>query len=184
MEMKTQSQRESAMTTQNQGWARLILGFCLMGAGTAYAGSSATPVPASSQLVLNVQTASGKTLQAPVVKFKALSLAVVVTLIKEGKMNVSQAPENDPSGNMTFYLDKNVSSDFVNWAKRSLGQTVSSDSGEFTWPAKNGYPAEVFKMRGLKVVGFIPADGANGIQLVLAADKTEAFPPIKFKSRK
>src|ERR1700722_1053658 len=131
-------------------------------------------------LVLNVKTADGKVLQAPVVKFKALSLAVITTLIKEGKMNPSHAPENDPSGNMTFYLDKNVSADFVSWAKSSFGQTGSNDSGEFTWPAKNGYPAETFKMRGLKVVGFMPADGSGGIQLVLAADKTEAFPPINF----
>jgi hypothetical protein len=175
------------MRTKNGRWAVLVLGFCLMGTGVTYAGSSTPPASASSQLVLNVQTVDGKTLQAPVVKFKALSLAVVVTLIKEGKMSASQAPENDPSGNMTFYLDKNVSANFVSWAKRSLGQTGgngSPDSGEFTWPAKNGYPAEVFKMRGLKVVGFMPADGANGIQLVLAADKTEAYPPINFKTKK
>jgi hypothetical protein len=82
-------------------------------------------------------------------------------------------------------LDKNVSADFVKWAKSSLGQTNSPrDLGEFIWPAKNGYPAETFKMQGLKVVGFVPADSANGIQLVLAADKTEAFPPLNFKTKK
>jgi hypothetical protein len=101
-------------------------------------------------------------------------------------MSPSQAPENDPCGHMTFYLDKNVSADFVNWAKKSLGQTgsTSSDLGEFTWPAKNGNPPEMFKMQGLKVVGFIPADGSSGIQLVLVADKTEAFPPIHFSKGK
>src|ERR1700722_4689637 len=163
-------------------WKRtgFVLGFCFAAVGAALAGSTTTSIPTSSQLILRVQTAEGKTLLAPVVKFKALSLAVVVTLIKEGKMSPSKAPENDPSGNMTFYLDKNVSADFVNWAKSSFGQTGSNDSGEFTWPAKNGYPAETFKMRGLKVVGFMPADGSGGIQLVLAADKTEAFPPINF----
>ena len=167
--------------------AGLVLGFCLIGAGITRADSSPIPVSTSTSLVLNVQTADGKVLQAPVVKFKALSLAVITTLIKEGKMSPSRAPENDPSGNITFYLGKNVSEDFVNWAKNSLGQTAgkgSNDSGEFTWPAKNGTPAEIFKMRGLKVAGFMPADGSDGIQLVLATDKTEAFPPIDFSKGK
>jgi hypothetical protein len=161
--------------------AGLVLAFCFATTGAALAGASATPVSTSAQLVLHVQTADGKNLQAPVVRFKSLSLAVMATLIKEGKMSPSKASENDPAGNMTFYLDKNVSADFVSWAKGSLGQTHNPrDLGQFIWPAKNGYPAETFKMQGLKVVGFIPADGTNGIQLVLGADKTEAFPPLNF----
>jgi hypothetical protein len=39
-------------------------------------------------------------------------------------------------------------------------------------------------MRGLKVAGFVPADGSGGIELILAADKTEAFPPINFSKSK
>jgi hypothetical protein len=167
--------------------AALAFGLSLFGAGITYADSSSTPVPTSSPLVLNVQTADGKTLQAPVLKFKALSLAVVTTLIKEGKMSASRAPENDPLGYVTFYLDKNTSADFVNWAKGNFSQTSgngSTDSGEFTWPAKNGNAAETFKMQGLKVVGFVPAEGSDGIELVLATDKTEAFPPINFSKSK
>jgi hypothetical protein len=171
------------MNWKTAGW---VLGFCFLGTGITRSDSSATPVSTSPQLVLHVQTADGKALQAPVVKFKALSLAVIVTLIKEGKMSPSQAPKNDPSGYITFYLDKNVSAGFVNWAKSSFGHTSngSNDSGEFTWPAKNGNPAETFKMRGLKVAGFVPAEGSDGVQLVLAADKTEAFPPINFSKSK
>jgi hypothetical protein len=164
----------------------LVLAFCLTLTQVIQADQPTPVVPTSGGLVLNVKTADGKALQAPVLKFKALSLAVITTLIKEGKMSPSQAPENDPSGNMTFYLDKNVSADFINWAKSSFGQTGkgSNDSGEFTWPAKNGNPAETFKMQGLKVAGFIPVEGSDGIQLVLAADKTEAFPPINFSKSK
>jgi hypothetical protein len=164
----------------------LVLAFCLTLTQVIQADQLTPVVPTSGRLVLHVQTADGKSLQAPVLKFKALSLAVIKTLIKEGKMSPSQAPENDPSGNMTFYLDKNVSSDFINWAKSSFGQTSSgsNDSGEFTWPAKNGNSAETFKMRGLKVAGFVPADGSGGIELILAADKTEAFPPINFSKSK
>ncbi|GEM_PF-3526601 len=172
------------MKKMNWKMISLALGFSLFGTDITRADSPA-PVSTPSQLVLTVKTADGKTLQAPVVKFKALSLAVVTTLIKEGKMDSSRAHENDPHGYMTFYLDKSVSSDFANWAKSSLGQSGGSgDSGEFTWPAKNGFPAETFKMRGLKVVGFIPAMGPDGIQLVVATDKTEAFPPIDFSKSK
>jgi hypothetical protein len=170
------------MRQKNLKRSGLVLIFCVLLSYVAAAQSTAPPV---NPLVLHIQTADGKILQATVAKFKALSLAVITTLIKEGKMNPSQAPENDPSGYMTFYLDKSVSGDFVNWAKSSLGQSSGSgDSGEFTWPAKNGYPAETFKMQGLKVVGFVPAMGSDGIQLVLAADKTEAFPPIDFSKGK
>ena len=172
--------KEPVMGKMNWKLGCLVLGFCFLGAGMSYADSS-TPVSTAPQLILNVQTADGKNLQAPVVKFKALSLAVITTLIKEGKLDASRAPENDPQGYMTFYLDKNVSADFTNWAKASLGQTgESGDSGQFTWPAQNGHSAEMFKMQGLKVEGFMPADSSDGIQLVLAADKTEAFPPIDF----
>lgn len=165
------------MRQKNLKRSGLILVFCILltRVGSAQSTSPANP------LVLTVQTAGGKALQAPVIKFKALSLAVVTTLIKEGKMKASQAPENDPNGYMTFYLDKSISADFINWAKSSMGQNGGSkDSGEFIWPAKNGYPAETFKMQGLKVVGFVPAMGPDGVQLVLDADKTEAFPPINF----
>jgi hypothetical protein len=177
------------MRKMNWGWSGLVFGFCLVFSGMVNADQPIAAVPTPAQLVLNVQTADGKALQAPVVRFKALSLAVVATLIKEGKMTASQSPEKaaNRSANMTFYLDKNVSDDFVNWAKSNMGQTsgsVSNDSGEFTWPSKNGYPAEMFKMQGLRVVGFIPGDDSNGGQLVLAADKTEAFPPINFSKGK
>jgi hypothetical protein len=170
------------MRQKNLKRSGLVLIFCILLSRVAVAQLTAPP---ANPLVLHVQTADGKALRAPVVKFKALSLAVIVTLIKEGKMNASQAPENDPHGYMTFYLDKSVSADFVNWAKSSLGQSSGAkDSGEFTWPAKNGYPAETFKMRGLKVVGFVPAMGSDGVQLVLDADKTEAFPSIDFSRGK
>ncbi len=167
------------MRRSNLKWMVLVLGFCLVSSRTVQADQTAN-TGSTPQLVLTVQTANGKALQAPVVKFKALSLAVIKTLIKEGKLSPSRAPENDPSGNMTFYLDNNVSADFVNWVKSSLGQSESKDSGEFIWPSQRGIPGETFKMQGLKVVGFIPADKSNGIELVLAADKTEAFPPLDF----
>lgn len=167
-------------------WTTFALGIGFAAAGVLQAGLTPTPSPTSSQLILHVQTADGKVLQAPVFRFKALSLAVMATLIKEKKMKPSQAPKSDPSGNMTFYLDKNVPADFVAWAQNSLGQVGrhSNDVGEFIWPARGGYKAEAFHMQGLKVVGFIPADDSNGIQLILAADKTEAFPPLNFKKKK
>ncbi|HTA77203.1 MAG TPA: hypothetical protein VK791_08595 [bacterium] len=160
-----------------------VLGFCLILAGTAQAGPSTTSHP---PLFLKVQTADGKAIQAPVVKFKALSMAVVATLIKEGKMTPTQSSEKGGKnfGNMTFYLGQDVSSDFINWAKASMAQTdgtISKDSGEFMLPAWGGNGSMDFTMEGLKVVGFIPAEGENGIQLVLAADKTESNPPINFK---
>lgn len=169
------------MRQMNRKWMGFIVGFCLVLSQSVRADQAAS----ASGLILKVQTAEGKAFQAPVVKFKALSLAVLTTLIKEGKLDASRAPENDPLGYMTFYLDKSVSADFTTWAKTSLGQTKGSgDSGEFTWPSQNGHPAEIFKMRGLKVEGFMPADGSGGIQLVLAADKTEVFPPIDFSKGK
>jgi hypothetical protein len=161
----------------------LLLSFCLMSVGIVQAGQSTSSRP---PLFLKVQTADGKSIQAPVVKFRALSLAVIATLIKEGKMTAPQSPEKGKknSGNMTFYLGQDVSSDFINWAKASMAQpagTISKDSGEFMLPAWNGNGSMDFTMQGLQVVGFIPAEGENGIQLVLAADKTESNPPINFK---
>jgi hypothetical protein len=164
----------------------LGLGFCLMLAGIAQAG----PITASHPpLILKVQTADGKAIQAPVVRYKALSLAVVATLVKEGKMKPTQSPEKGgkQSGNMTFYLGPDVSNDFIAWAKDSMAQpdgTVSKDSGDFAIPAWSGNGSMDFTMQGLKVVGFIPADGTNGVQLVLAADQTVSTPPINFNQSK
>jgi hypothetical protein len=160
-----------------------VLSFCLTLTGIAQAGQTTSSRPS---LILKVQTADGKAIQAPVLKYKSLSQAVVATLVKEGKMKPTQAPEKGGKnfGNMTFYLGQDVSNDFITWAKSSMAQpagTVSKDSAEFAIPAWNGNGSMDFTMQGLKVVGFMPAEGENGIQLVLAADQTESTPPINFK---
>ncbi len=130
---------------------------------------------------LKITTADGKTLQAPVKSFKALSLAVIATLVKQGKM--TNPPENpDPGGYMTFYLDKNVGADFIAWAS----MTKTAAAGQFQWVDSHGKATETFNMTGVKVTQFTTADtkSTNGGTLVILADETVADPPINFSKKK
>ncbi len=158
------------------GW---FLGLCLLIPANLHA---QTPVPAAktdTRTYLHIQTPTGKQLTAPIQHFKGLSFGVIATLVKEGKMKSWPGNNPDQSGNMTFYLDKDVSVDFTNWAQTASGQDGNT-SGDFEWKDPHGKATETFNMSGLKVVSYTPA----GRMLILAADKTIATPPINFNPPK
>jgi hypothetical protein len=138
-------------------------------------------VQATQPNYLKITTADGKTLQAPVKSFKGLSLGVIATLVKQGKM--TNPPENPGQGGyMTFYLDKTVGADFVTWA----AMTKTAASGQFQWVDSHGKKTITFTMTGVHVSQFTTADAksTNGGTLVILADETVADPPIDFSKKK
>jgi hypothetical protein len=140
----------------------------------------------SDENYLHIHLSDGQALDAPIQSFKGISLSVLTTLKKQGKLaNVSE-PASDPHGYMTFVLNPDVSAAFTAWAKSLAGKgPADSATGEFAWAGTQGKTSYVFKMTHLQVVQFTPADskGLNGGQFVLSAD-TVSYPPIDFKPKK
>jgi hypothetical protein len=162
---------------KQRGW---VLGLALLMPGMA----TATETP--KVVNLQIQTAEGKSLQAPVRWFKGLSFGVVATLVKQGKMKGN--PQGvGANGDMTFLLDKSVTEDFVKWAQGALtqkgGQTGAT--GTFVWTDSKGKVSETFTLKGVKVMKFTPdPKNAYGGTLVLEADETTADPPLNFNPKK
>lgn len=166
----------------------LSVGFFMIFSGTALAGTDPTPVPAGkvSKNYLHISTPDGQTFEVPIKSYKGISLSVLMTLKKQGKMLNVQEPGSDPNGYMTFILDSDVPPAFVLWAQNQAGKGPSPNAtGEFRWIDSTGKTNYVFKMTALKVIRFYPADtkNTNGGLMVLDAN-TESIPPIQFKPQK
>ena len=154
--------------------------------GAVQGDPSSPAVPAASVNYLQIHTGAGENLKARVQSFKGLSLSVLATLQKQGKLTGVHEPNSDPQGYMTFILTPEVSADWANWAKSQAAQKDSSGAtGEFAWVDSKGKVAETFMMSRLRVIQFIPSTsgGPNGGQIILSAD-TQAIPPIHFKPQK
>jgi hypothetical protein len=166
-----------------------ILAFSLLFISRALAGptSGITPHP-SSTYYLHLQTADGQKLEAPVHSFKAISLAVLQTMIKEGKIKKEDAPENGSNGDMTYYLDSNLSPAFVVWAQKAQAQGANQGSGvtaDFAWHDASGKTTYTFNMKGVRVVKFAPSEkNSKEWELVISADRTVSKPPIDFLKNK
>jgi hypothetical protein len=181
-----QEARMSSLSVRGIGF---VLGFCLIISGGVWAGP--TPVVTShstSTYYLHLQTADGQKFEAQVHSFKAISLAVLQTMIKEGKIKKEEAPENGTNGDMTYYLDSNLSPAFVVWAQKSLGQGSKQGSGvtaDFAWHDASGKTTYTFNLEGLKVMKFAPNEkNSKEWELVISADRTISNPPIDFHKNK
>jgi hypothetical protein len=166
-----------------------VLGFCLFFSGGVWAGSKPVVTPHStSTYYLHLQTADGQKLEAPVHSFKAISLAVLQTMIKEGKIKKEDAPENGSKGDITYYLDSNQSPQFVVWAQKSQEQGANQGSGvtaDFAWHDASGKTTYTFNMEGVRVVKFAPSEkNSKEWELVISTDRTVSNLPIDFHKNK
>src|SRR5579883_3020496 len=89
---------------------------------------------ATSSVPLRIQTTDGKKWEVPVKSFKGISLSVISTLVKQGKMKEPPEKGNGTGGDMTFILGKDVPAGFLDWVQQAIssgGQTHAT--GSFAW---------------------------------------------------
>lgn len=174
--IQTEARMKTTMFSRWDGFLLLLLIPVLV-----FAGPSPKPIP------LQILTSDGKSFTAPVLSYKGLSLGVVATLIKQGKMKKNPEQGFNSNGDMTFVLDKSVSKDFTAWVLKGLSQNggQTGATGTFVWVNSKGIVGETFTLKGIQVIQFtLDSKNTNGGTLVLEAYDTEAVPPINFNSNK